>query len=116
MTWPTAFALTLVIETPIYPGVLTLLLGALPLRRALGTSLVANLATHPALWFVVLPLLTPRLGAGPAIVLAEALVCAVEVLVVRRAGVPTAPAVAAAVLANASSWLVGMLVGGWLGA
>lgn len=90
--WPylVAFALTLLVEVPLYVGALTGLF-RLPWRRALVVAVLANAITHPALWWTLRPWTGeawyPWLLGG-----AEAAVCAVEWLVLavsvgrRRAG------------------------------
>lgn len=60
MTWVQAFLITQALEVPVY------LLGtrgsrlSWPLR--VGVALGASALTHPAVWFVLPPLLEPRLG------------------------------------------------------
>jgi hypothetical protein len=64
LLWFKAFALTLAIELPIAARLLRGQAGA-PLGRRLGAVLVANLASHPAVWFVF-----PELSRNSAAVLA----------------------------------------------
>ena len=60
MTWLEAFALTQVLEVPVF------LLGmrAAPLSGPMrvAVALGASALTHPIVWFVLPPLLAPRLG------------------------------------------------------
>ena len=63
-----ALALTLAAEVPIYAVVLVRLYQR-RLPAAVGSGILANLATHPVVWFVLLPVLEPRTGyAGYAII------------------------------------------------
>jgi hypothetical protein len=108
MTWPAAFAWTVAIELPLY----ALLVGR-RFRRWWTVCLLAlglNVATHPALWFVM-----PRFEPYWLWVLvAEACVVAVETLLLalalRRARAPTPLALAfvAALVANAASTAAGL--------
>lgn len=62
MAWPLGFALTLLFELPI---VLGLLGSAPPFRNRVVVAIVANLATHPLVWFFFprLPLHYPMMVA-----------------------------------------------------
>jgi len=107
--WFAAFVVTLVIEFPI---VAFLVRRQEPDLFRLGIVLIfANLATHLAVWYVVSQLLLVgtlgyTLAAETWAVTAEALVywAAVKGLTVRRA-------IAVAVAANATSFLVGRALG-----
>jgi hypothetical protein len=110
MSWPVAFVWTCAIELPIY----ALVLGRRFQRwwTVCLLVLVANVLTHPALWF-----LAPRFSPYWLwLVIAESCVVAVETLLfavaLRRAGSlsPGALAFAAALAANAASTAVGLLV------
>jgi hypothetical protein len=60
MTWLQAFALTQLLEVPVFLlGMRSAPLSA-PLR--LAVALGASALTHPVVWFVLPPLLGPRLG------------------------------------------------------
>jgi hypothetical protein len=110
--WFAAFVLTLVVETPIVVAVLRRREPDL-VRLAL-IAIIANLATHPAVWFVFTQLFL--VGTPQYVLAAEAWAVAVEAavyLVVIR-GVGTRRAVTASVLANAASIVAGLLAGGQL--
>jgi hypothetical protein len=108
--WFTAFILTVVIEGPV---VWLLVRRQEPDLLRLGPLVVfANLATHPAVWFIFTQLLlvgTPNytLVTETWAVGAEALFYLISVrrLSARRA-------LAASLAANAASYLVGVLIGG----
>ena len=108
LSWPVAFLVTLLVETPIYVAVLA---GRVGLRASLGASLLVNVITHPAMWFGGLALF----GSFDATELggAELLVWLVEwgllaALFCRRVPVGELALVAAA--ANLASTLVGLLL------
>lgn len=110
--WFAAFVLTLVVETPIVVAVLRR--GEPDLVRLALIAIIANLATHPAVWFVFTQLFL--VGTPQYVLAAEAWAVAVEAavyLVVIR-GVGTRRAVTASVLANAASIVAGLLAGGQL--
>jgi hypothetical protein len=67
--YPTAFALNLSIEIPwlFVIAVLT----RLPRRRVMQCGLVANVTSHPAFWFGILPPLQRSLGQINGIVVGE---------------------------------------------
>jgi hypothetical protein len=107
--WFRAFVLTVVVETPI---------AALVLRRAepswprlLVLILFANLATHPAVWFIFTqPLL---LGTWSYMAVVEGWAVAAEALFYWAAfrGLPARRAIGVSLLANAASFLVGQAIG-----
>jgi hypothetical protein len=113
--WLRAFALTLAVELPI--GV-ALLRTAEPLvGRRIGAVALANLATHPAVWFVF-----PALGLsyGLTIAVAEAWAVVIELVayVLLFPEAPRARLAGIALVANGASWAAGILVrslGGWIG-
>ena len=111
--WFTAFLLTLAVELPI--AVVVLRPSRLGVPRLAGIVLLANLATHPVVWFVLPQLLD--VGSPAYVAAAEAWAVSVEAiaywLVVPGIGVRRAAS--AAVVANAASWLVGRAVGADLG-
>lgn len=109
--WLGAFALTLLVELPIYTG---LLRRWCPTARAAALGLLANVITHPLLWF---GLVRVQLG-GPAwlivLFLAEGAVWAVEwavlILGLRGRGTDVRDVAAVAGLANLASAGVGLLL------
>jgi hypothetical protein len=109
MLWLFAFVWTLAIELPIYTIVLARCFQA---RWAVVVlTLAVNLATHPALWFV-LPRSWPHdiaIGEAAVVVVEAALVA-----IVLGQRVPLSQAVpravAAALLANAASYLAGLVL------
>lgn len=110
--WLRSFVLTLVVETPI---VVVLLRRAEPdIARLALIAVFANLATHPAVWFVFTQLFL--VGTPEYILAAEAwavlLETAVFMVVIRGVGVRRAAT--ASFLANGASILAGLLVGGQL--
>jgi hypothetical protein len=110
--WLSAFVLTLVVETPIVVAVLRRAEPEL-LRLAL-IAVIANLATHPAVWFVFTQLFL--VGTAPYVFTAEAWAVAAEAavyLVVIR-GVEPRRAVTASVLANTASIVAGLIAGSQL--
>lgn len=69
-SYTAALALTLAAEVPIYAVVLVRLYQR-RLPAAAGSAVLANLATHPIVWFVLLPLLEPRAGHTGYVIIAE---------------------------------------------
>jgi hypothetical protein len=111
MTWPAAFALTLLVEVPVYLAALTLVAGVRP-GLAVRSALAVNAVSHPLLWFGLLPVfgaldLSPLAG----LLVAEAIVLLGEAValwaVLRR---DAAVLAAAAVVANGLSFLIGVAV------
>jgi hypothetical protein len=106
-----ALALTLALEVP--PVVLGLGSLGVDRRRSLVLAVVATLATHPLLWFVVGPALDDLagllglVGAEVAVVLVEAAVFSVGG---RQARVGHGSALCVAALANGVSFAVGLLL------
>ena len=114
MPYPPAFALTLLVELPLYAAALAAV-ARVPAGRALAAGTAANCATHPVLWWF----LGRFAAAAPAaywtaFALAESAVCLVEALLVRAlvrpAGLPPARALTVALTANAASVLAGLLL------
>ena len=106
MTWPAAFAVTLLVEVPVYLAALTLVAG-IRVRTAVGLSVAVNAVSHPLLWF----LLVPGLGApgATAVLVAEAIVLvgeAMALMVVLRRHLVVL--VVTAVVANGLSLLIGV--------
>lgn len=107
--WFPAFLLTLAVELPV---VLVLLRRARidPLR--LGLLVVfANLSTHPAVWFVFTQLFL--VGTPEYVLAAEAWAFGAEALfyAVAVPGITARQAIAVALVANATSFAVGRLIG-----
>jgi hypothetical protein len=110
--WFAAFVLTLVVETPIVVAVLRRREPDL-VRLAL-IAIIANLATHPAVWFVFTQLFL--VGTPEYVLAAEVWAVVIEAavyLVVIR-GVGARRAVTASVLANGASIVAGLMAGGQL--
>jgi hypothetical protein len=110
--WFPAFVLTLLVE-----GVVVLYAfrdAGVGLPRLVLMLVFANLATHPAVWFVFTQLFL--VGTTAYLVAAESWAVAAEALfywtVLPR--VPVRRVVAVAVAANAASFLVGRAVNAWL--
>ena len=110
--WLKAFLLTLLVETPIAAALFRPVEPRLPRRVAL--ILFANLASHPAVWFIF-----PNLGLrySPALVIAEAWAVLVEAafyrLVFEESDAVEALGISA--LANGASLGIGLLVRGATG-
>jgi hypothetical protein len=107
--WFAAFLMTIVVEVPI---VVVMLRRSEPdLARLAGIALFANLASHPAVWFVFTQLFL--VGTPEYLVAAEGWAVAIEaafyVVVIRGVSMPRALAVS--LVANAASFAVGRLVG-----
>ncbi|MDQ0308331.1 trimethylamine:corrinoid methyltransferase-like protein [Kitasatospora herbaricolor] len=110
MPYLLAFALTLLVEVPLYVGALAL--GGAGRARAAAAAVAVNCATHPPLWWF-LGRFTGATAAEywTAVALAELAVVAVEAaLVGRLAGCRGPLPHAASLTANAASVLAGMLV------
>lgn len=107
LAWARAFAITLLVELPV--GVPLLGRGETKTRRA-AAVLFAQLASHPAVWFVFPNL---HLGRTPYLLVAEGWAVASEVLLYRLvfANLPWSRALAASALANAMSFSVGLWIG-----
>jgi hypothetical protein len=105
-TYLVGLALTLAVEVPL----VLLLLRRRGWKLVLAAALVANLASHPLLHFVLPRLISPA-ARGQFILVGEIGVFVLEALVylamVRPR--PRALAVAAAALANLASYSVGLL-------
>lgn len=102
VAWARAFALTEIVEAPIY-------------RYALPTTwpraLAASAITHPVVWFVF-PWIAVELDLGwtTMAVLAETFAVAVEAAFFARAGVRARRAALVSLLANGASVTVGLFV------
>jgi hypothetical protein len=106
--WLLAFLITIGVEVPIAGRLLRR--GDPGGWRLVVVIVVANLATHPAVWFIV-----PQLqyaGTPEYYVVAELWAIAVEALVygVVLRGISPARATATAIVANVASFVVGLAV------
>ncbi|MFK7739766.1 MAG: hypothetical protein AB8H80_05535 [Planctomycetota bacterium] len=100
MNWPTAFALTVLIELPL----IVWLLGSGRRTRAAGDVLAANLLTHPLAWFLV------RLQDWPW-TLVELLVLAAEACAYRKLRrIPWRRAVLLSSVANGATAALSLLL------
>ena len=107
--WPYWFVLTVTLEAAVLL-VLPRFSGA-SLKRSLQTLLVLNLVTHPLVWFVGPHL---GLGLGATVVVIETFAFVVEAVGYRTIG-GWAEAIRASALANATSFLGGLLLSAaWL--
>jgi hypothetical protein len=103
--WARAFAITLAVEVPLA----TWVLGPEGRSRArrVGAALTGNLATHPAVWFIL-----PEIGLRhtPFTALAEAWAILVEMCVYRLVfpTLPWARALGVAAIANGASFAIGI--------
>jgi hypothetical protein len=106
--WFRAFLLTLVVEAPIVARLLRHWEPSWP--RLLALVLFANLASHPAVWFVFTQLLL--IGTPEYLVIAEGWAIGCEALFFWAAfrGVPVRRAIITSLAANAASFVVGWLV------
>jgi hypothetical protein len=105
--WLLAFGLTLVVECPIVAGFSR---GRAPLGRRLLLAAFASLATHPAVWFIFPELpLEPRLALG----LSEVWAAGTEAVFYGLVLLPWRRAVVAAVVANAASFGLGLVLVRW---
>ena len=106
--WFAAFVLTLVVETPIV--FLVLRRQAPDPVRLVIVIIFANLATHPVVWYVISQLLL--VGTPSYTVVAELWATAAEAVIYWAAirGLTAPRAIAAAVVANASSFVIGWFV------
>jgi len=111
--WSKAFALTLAVELGIGTPLLRRFVRSEPAARQLGAIAVANLASHPAVWFVI-PTLT---GGTLMLVVAEswAVLCEVFVYRVIFKQLRWVDALAVSLLANAASLGVGLVIRHTLG-
>jgi hypothetical protein len=105
--WARAFALTLAVETPLAMWLLRDV-DRSRLRR-LGAVLAGNLATHPAVWFILPTLALPH---APMIALEETWAIVIEMAVYRLAfpALPWSRALGISAVANGASFAVGLLL------
>jgi hypothetical protein len=103
--WAIAFALSLVLEAPIYWAMLRL-----PWRRRWGVAIGVTALTHPYVWFVLPELLQASLGYWGYVAVAEVLVVGVEAWVCWGAGETPKRSLLAAFVANAFSFSCGLVL------
>lgn len=103
--WARAFVFTVLVELAVAPPLLKR--SRTSFRRRAAAVVVANLASHPAVWFVF-----PAFGLAhlPTIVLSEAWAVGLEFLIYLLVlpGLRRSDALAASAIANAASFV------GWL--
>jgi len=107
--WFAAFVLTLAVEVPIAVVLLRRAEPSLP--RLVVLIVFANLATHPAVWYVFTQLFL--VGTPEYTLAAETWAVAAEAVFYWAAirGLPVRRAVTVALASNAASFLAGRLVG-----
>lgn len=110
MSWITAFVLTQVIELPIYAWGTRDAGLSVPWR--LWIAFGASAVTHPVVWFVLRPQLSPALGFEGFFLVAETFAVVAEALYLRAFGIARPWSLALA--ANATSASAGLLLWGWL--
>jgi hypothetical protein len=107
MTWPLAFALTLLCELPVYVLALRRPLGGV--GRALAVGVAVNLATHPLAWTLALGRVLPWLTIEALVTVAEAgMIFAAARALGRR--LPLHESLLVSLAANALSAGVGLVV------
>jgi hypothetical protein len=106
--WFVAFILTVAIELPVVVYLLRTQEPSVP--RLVALVLFANLATHPAVWFIFTQLFL--VGTPAYVVAAEGWAVAAEAVfyVVTIRGLSLQRAVLAALAGNAASFLIGRLL------
>jgi hypothetical protein len=105
--WAASFLITLVVELVVAGSILRC--AEWTRWRRYGCIAVANLATHPMVWFVFPALPIPYFGI---VILAEAWAVVLEAIAYRLA-LPASPRwcpLAASALANGASYCVGLVV------
>jgi hypothetical protein len=106
-----ALAVTLAVEVPL----VTLALAGvwrIPWRRGVAAAVVVNLATHPVLWWSLVPW-TDRSWYAAALATAEVLACVVEfALLTRVVGTDRRLLAVLCVGVNAASLACGLLIAG----
>ena len=107
MHWAFAFALTLLLELPVYVLALRRPLGGVV--RALAVGVAVNVATHPLAWTLAVAHLLPWLAIEGLVTLAEgAMIFAAARALGRR--LPVHESLLVALAANAFSAGVGLIV------
>jgi hypothetical protein len=110
--WLAAFALTLAVELPI--AVWLLRRAEADVRRRAALVVLANLATHPAVWYVFSQFFL--VGTLEYTLAAEGWAFGLEAIFyfVAIRGLTSRRAVAVALIANGASFVAGRVVGGLL--
>ena len=107
-SYPPAFALTLLVEVPVYTAAITAASPA-PLRRTGVAAVMVNCVTHPLLWWFLRH--APAGAYWTCFAVAESAVCLVEgALMARWLRLRGTAPYAASVAANAASVLAGALL------
>ena len=108
--WLPAFLLTLCVEIPVALLALSAGRTAIPrteIPRAAVIVVLANLATHPVVWFVLTQVLLVGTPAYTAVAEAWAVVVEALFYAVAITGIRSRRAIAVAVVANGASFVVG---------
>ncbi len=105
-SWARAFALTQLVELPLYLW----LLSGLSIWRRLGFGFAASALTHPWLWFILPNWLLRPLGYWGYVAVGEGLVVLTEAALLKVVCPSWRRALAIALLANGCSFGVGLLV------
>jgi len=101
-SWALAFALTQLVEMPIYRALAPV---------SWGRAFSASLVTHPAVWYVIPPLCeSAGMSWGQTLWLAEGFAYVVEAALLRAYGVRWLRAIAVSCAANTASMVVGELI------
>lgn len=115
LSYPVALAATLVVEVPVWTGLLHVAL-RLPWHRAVMIGAGVNVVSHPVFWFVVFPVLSSAVNEWAAFAISEIVVVAAETAMVvaflRRQGdeAPLDVIAGVALSANLLSIAVGFLL------
>jgi hypothetical protein len=103
VSWPVAFALTQVVELPFY----TVGIGHRSLASRVLVGFGASALTHPWVWFVLPPYLTPALGYWGYVAVVELGVVLVEAAYLTGMGFEPRRALMRSALANLASGAAG---------
>jgi hypothetical protein len=99
LTWPIGFLLTLAVELPLYRAIA---------RARTSDAALANLWTHPCVWFLAAPL-SAHVPEGVALALLEVFAFGFEGAYLARHG--AVRAYPASFIANAASVVLGVVLG-----
>ncbi|MCG5051440.1 MAG: hypothetical protein KA712_00620 [Myxococcales bacterium] len=104
--WLLAFLITQTIEVPIYTIGLR--------RKGLSTASLlgagASAFTHPLVWFVIQPVMLPRVHYMAFVITAELFAWVTEALYLRMASVPWRRSLGLSLVANCISVTLGMVL------